>query len=119
VPVTSKEKFEGQGLLRDGGAPLELVYGGAAMQGWRRTMEDAHIAETGLDGTGGSGLARLLDAGGRLRARPDGRARGADRPKLWAAPRRGALLRGARPTPPHPQYSIANANTPAHTLICC
>ncbi|KIY96122.1 Protein phosphatase 1G [Monoraphidium neglectum] len=49
VPVTSKERFEGQGLLRNQDEALQLVYGGAAMQGWRRTMEDAHIAQTGLD----------------------------------------------------------------------
>ena len=37
--VTSKERFEGAGK--------DLQYGGGAMQGWRRTMEDAHIAEVG------------------------------------------------------------------------
>lgn len=37
--VVSKERFEGEGA--------DLQYGGGAMQGWRRTMEDAHIAEVG------------------------------------------------------------------------
>jgi serine/threonine protein phosphatase PrpC len=47
VPVTAKERFEGQGALT-GAAPMNVAYGGAAMQGWRRTMEDAHLAEVGL-----------------------------------------------------------------------
>lgn len=60
-PVTEKELFEGRGS--------DVVYGGGAMQGWRRTMEDAHLAVTGLekdpsvsifgvfDGHGGSEVA--------------------------------------------------------------
>jgi hypothetical protein len=46
--VTTKERFEGQGPLKHQGNAITVVYGGAAMQGWRRTMEDAHIAQTGL-----------------------------------------------------------------------
>ncbi|MEW5310575.1 MAG: hypothetical protein WDW38_002361 [Sanguina aurantia] len=62
-PVTSKETFEGEGKC--------LRYGGCAMQGWRRTMEDAHVANTAvgndpdvacfavLDGHGGSEVAKF------------------------------------------------------------
>jgi serine/threonine protein phosphatase PrpC len=53
VPITAKERFEGQGAL-SGRAPMNVVYGGAAMQGWRRTMEDAHLAEVGLGMPGGA-----------------------------------------------------------------
>ncbi|KAG1679117.1 hypothetical protein FOA52_000472 [Chlamydomonas sp. UWO 241] len=31
------------------GAGSDVKYGGSAMQGWRRTMEDAHLAETAVD----------------------------------------------------------------------
>jgi protein phosphatase 1G len=42
APVTDKEVYEG--------GAVGLAFGGGAMQGWRRTMEDAHIAETALGG---------------------------------------------------------------------
>ena len=59
APVTDKETFAGEG----GG----LKYGGGAMQGWRRTMEDAHIAQVEptwaifgvFDGHGGSEVAKF------------------------------------------------------------
>ena len=62
-PVVDKEMFEGEG----GG----LRYGGSAMQGWRRTMEDAHLAELEVandpnvcifgvfDGHGGAEVAKF------------------------------------------------------------
>ncbi|KAI8471037.1 MAG: phosphatase 2C-like domain-containing protein [Monoraphidium minutum] len=70
VPVTAKERFEGQGPLKNQDESIMVVYGGAAMQGWRRTMEDAHIAQTGLghgtgamfgvfDGHGGAEVAKF------------------------------------------------------------
>jgi protein phosphatase 1G len=63
TPVTTKEVFEG--------GCSTTTYGGGSMQGWRRTMEDAHIAETGLradadvaifgvfDGHGGAEVAKF------------------------------------------------------------
>ncbi len=61
TPVTDKESFEGS----DG----NISFGGSAMQGWRRTMEDAHIATLNLehdislfgvfDGHGGSEVAKF------------------------------------------------------------
>lgn len=66
VPVTAKERFEGRGLVTVKRDDISVVYGGAAMQGWRRTMEDAHVADTGLrdaavfgvfDGHGGAEVA--------------------------------------------------------------
>lgn len=62
APVTDKESFEGS----DG----TITFGGSAMQGWRRTMEDAHIASLNLgehdislfgvfDGHGGSEVAKF------------------------------------------------------------
>lgn len=62
-PITEKETFEGEDTV--------VRYGGSAMQGWRRTMEDAHLAETTLpddaataifgvfDGHGGSEVAKF------------------------------------------------------------
>lgn len=62
-PVTEKEMFEGDGVT--------MRYGGSSMQGWRRTMEDAHLAETALpedpdtaifgvfDGHGGAEVAKF------------------------------------------------------------
>ena len=47
TPVTDKEVEEGEGPY--------LQYGVAAMQGWRRTMED------GADSSGGSHLGSLRD----------------------------------------------------------
>ncbi len=63
APITDKEVFEGDGPT--------VVYGGSSMQGWRRTMEDAHLAEAQLptdpttaifgvfDGHGGSEVAKF------------------------------------------------------------
>lgn len=63
TPVTEKETFEGEGS--------GLRFGGSAMQGWRRTMEDAHLAQTNLandpncaifgvfDGHGGAEVAKF------------------------------------------------------------
>jgi len=63
APVTTKETFEGSSET--------VQFGGGSMQGWRRTMEDAHIAETGLasdqdcaifgvfDGHGGAEVAKF------------------------------------------------------------
>lgn len=62
-PITDKEVFEGEGTA--------VKYGGSAMQGWRRTMEDAHLAQTSMpddpstaifgvfDGHGGSEVAKF------------------------------------------------------------
>eukprot|EP00879_Flechtneria_rotunda_P000610 GHRR01000721.1.p1 GENE.GHRR01000721.1~~GHRR01000721.1.p1 ORF type:complete len:379 (+),score=95.74 GHRR01000721.1:275-1411(+) len=55
-PVTDKEVFEGQAQ--------SLAYGGGSMQGWRRTMEDAHIAEVGLPGDPGSAIFGVFDGHG-------------------------------------------------------
>mmetsp|Transcript_5580 Transcript_5580/g.14187 ORF Transcript_5580/g.14187 Transcript_5580/m.14187 type:complete len:391 (-) Transcript_5580:117-1289(-) len=53
TPVTEKEKFDGQGH--------KVRFGGCEMQGWRRTMEDAHIADTSIGGnTGEPGTAQLF-----------------------------------------------------------
>lgn len=62
-PITDKEVFEGDGH--------GLRFGGGAMQGWRRTMEDAHVAEVNVandpnvamfgvfDGHGGAEVAKF------------------------------------------------------------
>ncbi|GFR51558.1 hypothetical protein Agub_g13978 [Astrephomene gubernaculifera] len=62
-PITDKETFEGDGH--------GLRFGGGAMQGWRRTMEDAHLAEVNVandpnvavfgvfDGHGGAEVAKF------------------------------------------------------------
>lgn len=60
-PVTTKDTWDG--------TAGDVVYGGAGMQGWRRTMEDAHIAEAVgdadtsifgvFDGHGGAEVARF------------------------------------------------------------
>ncbi|GLI65386.1 hypothetical protein VaNZ11_008941 [Volvox africanus] len=62
-PITDKEVFEGDGH--------GLRFGGGAMQGWRRTMEDAHLAEVNVandpnvavfgvfDGHGGAEVAKF------------------------------------------------------------
>lgn len=52
TPVTEKEAFNGVGH--------GLRYGGCGMQGWRRTMEDAHVAETSIGGSGSSEPAQLF-----------------------------------------------------------
>lgn len=61
APITEKEIFEGEGS--------QVRYGGGAMQGWRRTMEDAHLAVPTLtddlsvfgvfDGHGGAEVAKF------------------------------------------------------------
>lgn len=63
TPITTKETFEG--------ISETVQFGGGSMQGWRRTMEDAHIAETNLahdmdcsifgvfDGHGGAEVAKF------------------------------------------------------------
>jgi protein phosphatase 1G len=63
TPITTKETFEGLSET--------VQFGGGSMQGWRRTMEDAHIAETNLahdldcsifgvfDGHGGAEVAKF------------------------------------------------------------
>ena len=63
TPITSKETFEG--------ISETVQFGGGSMQGWRRTMEDAHIAQTDLahdldcsifgvfDGHGGAEVAKF------------------------------------------------------------
>lgn len=66
-PVTGKEVDDGGDLNASG-----LHYGLAAMQGWRRNMEDAHLAVTELDdkislfavfdGHGGRGVSRFAAA---------------------------------------------------------
>lgn len=56
TPVTDKEVFEGQGQ--------SINYGGGSMQGWRRTMEDAHIAEVGLSGDPGCAIFGVFDGHG-------------------------------------------------------
>jgi protein phosphatase 1G len=55
-PVTDKETFTGQGV--------DVKYGGAAMQGWRKTMEDAHIAVTGLAGNPEISMFSVFDGHG-------------------------------------------------------
>jgi protein phosphatase 1G len=55
-PVTDKETFTGQGI--------DVKYGGAAMQGWRKTMEDAHIAVTGLAGNPEVSMFSVFDGHG-------------------------------------------------------
>ena len=62
-PITTKETWEGQAQ--------DVKFGGSAMQGWRRTMEDAHLAEVQLrtdpntslfgvfDGHGGAEVAKF------------------------------------------------------------
>jgi protein phosphatase 1G len=63
TPITTKETFQGSSET--------VQFGGGSMQGWRRTMEDAHIAETALapdldcsifgvfDGHGGAEVAKF------------------------------------------------------------
>jgi len=62
APVKTKDTFQGEGE--------SVVFGGASMQGWRRTMEDAHLSVLGVgspdtdlfgvfDGHGGPEVARF------------------------------------------------------------
>ena len=53
-PITEKETFDGTGR--------GVRFGGCGMQGWRRTMEDAHLAETavGAEGAGAGEPAQLF-----------------------------------------------------------
>jgi len=55
-PITTKEIWEGRGVT--------VKYGGSAMQGWRRTMEDAHLAEVKLDPEGNTCLFGVFDGHG-------------------------------------------------------
>jgi protein phosphatase 1G len=62
-PITEKETFAGDGE--------SVRFGGSSMQGWRRTMEDAHLAQSALpddpetaifgvfDGHGGAEVAKF------------------------------------------------------------
>jgi hypothetical protein len=55
VPVTAKDEMEGTDLKCK---VTPLVWAAADMQGWRKSMEDAHIARTDLplpDSVGGGG----------------------------------------------------------------
>ncbi|KAL0026653.1 hypothetical protein WJX79_001356 [Trebouxia sp. C0005] len=56
APVTNKEFFEG--------SSPDVIYGGASMQGWRRTMEDAHIATIELGGAPGAAMFGVFDGHG-------------------------------------------------------
>jgi protein phosphatase 1G len=81
TPVTDKDEFAGEGA--------SVVFGGSSMQGWRRTMEDAHLAEVALpsdpdtaifgvfDGHGGAEVAKfcqryMAEEFTRLKASPAG-----------------------------------------------
>ena len=55
-PVTTKEVWEGKGV--------DVRFGGSAMQGWRRTMEDAHLAETQVDSDTNTCLFGVFDGHG-------------------------------------------------------
>lgn len=56
TPITDKETFEG-----DGG---NVKFGGSSMQGWRRTMEDAHLAEPTLPGDPSTAIFGVFDGHG-------------------------------------------------------
>ncbi|KAL3142746.1 hypothetical protein ABBQ38_003046 [Trebouxia sp. C0009 RCD-2024] len=56
APVTHKDHFEG--------SSVDVIYGGASMQGWRRTMEDAHIATVQLGGAPGAAMFGVFDGHG-------------------------------------------------------
>ena len=57
APITDKETFEGSGH--------DVKFGGSAMQGWRRTMEDAHLALVdGIDGDPNITLFGVFDGHG-------------------------------------------------------
>ncbi|CAG9462507.1 unnamed protein product [Pedinophyceae sp. YPF-701] len=56
APVRDKEEFRGS----DG----KLEFGGSAMQGWRRTMEDAHLAKTSLAGDKDAAIFGVFDGHG-------------------------------------------------------
>jgi len=55
-PVRTKEVIRAENT--------DVVAGGAAMQGWRRTMEDAHIVELGLGGDPTCHLLAVFDGHG-------------------------------------------------------
>ncbi|EER08629.1 protein phosphatase 2c, putative [Perkinsus marinus ATCC 50983] len=55
-PETKKE-------LEDG-FDLRIAYGSAAMQGWRSTMEDAHVQQLGFNGKDDEGLFAIFDGHG-------------------------------------------------------
>ncbi|KAJ9518291.1 hypothetical protein QJQ45_010236 [Haematococcus lacustris] len=56
TPITDKETFEGDGA--------SIKYGGSSMQGWRRTMEDAHLAVTALPEDPNCSLFAIFDGHG-------------------------------------------------------
>jgi protein phosphatase 1G len=101
-PVTEKELFEGDGV--------SMRYGGSSMQGWRRTMEDAHLAETALpddpntaifgvfDGHGGAEVAKfcqkyLAAEFQRLRAQDTGPGTGVEEALIKCFHRMDDMLR--------------------------
>eukprot|EP00798_Chlamydomonas_sp_ICE-L_P032326 gene32326-16898_t len=55
-PIVDKETFDGEGN--------SLVFGGSSMQGWRRTMEDAHLAEHSLPADSNIALFGVFDGHG-------------------------------------------------------
>lgn len=55
-PVTDKETVSGEGKT--------VEYGVSSMQGWRRTMEDAHVAMTELHGDTEVGIFGVFDGHG-------------------------------------------------------
>lgn len=55
-PITSKDTWEGSGP--------DLQFGGSSMQGWRRTMEDAHLAETSVGNDASMSLFGVFDGHG-------------------------------------------------------
>lgn len=110
TPVTAKESSDGRS---SGGA---IRWGASSMQGWRKTMEDAHVTETDVlgepdsavfgvfDGHGGSEVARFCQTHlmGVLAADADFKARApptigcsvrARQLLLAPAPARGSLAR--------------------------
>ncbi len=56
APITDKEVAEGEGPT--------VVYGVSSMQGWRRTMEDAHLAEGQLAGDPSTAIFGVFDGHG-------------------------------------------------------
>ena len=55
-PITTKETWEGAGA--------DLKFGGSSMQGWRRTMEDAHLAEPIIGNDASMSLFGVFDGHG-------------------------------------------------------
>jgi protein phosphatase 1G len=55
-PITDKETFEGESSV--------VAFGGSSMQGWRRTMEDAHLAEAALPSDPNTAIFGVFDGHG-------------------------------------------------------